>query len=1097
MQTDNSFNKDFADNLNSILSGKLPAREKLNELGLLFTFILENLTDNELINFTTLFSRIVYLQNHSNYKRKKIYILHVFRKIIENSESRFDLAEQLSIAQEAIQILLIQDDKANYVIDADIDKLVFSEPNSSHSFQSNESGIILDEADGLIFISDNKPDKQWKIELEDTHQLNQLRRILEFEDNFIHVNLMNVKFDLETELVKPKLVIVLPNYLMDVTSIAECFKSDGQVPEQFILRKFIRIQKKVPLVLGNAANQFLDALVYDSKLDMKELMLQVFRSDPLAFLSFDEKEMADFFSKAALHFKNIKSVLSHQLKAVGIDVDNTYTEPSFLSNLYGLQGRLDLLHQTDQNRVNNIIELKSGSVYKPNTYNIANNHYTQTLLYDLMVNSSFGKGTTVSNYILYSKLETESLRFAPKATNQQVLALRLRNDLVFIDLLLQNLDKDHFYKKFVHILESRGRGVDRFVSERLFQFGSLFENLTELEQLYFRSFAAFNAREHSISKIGTHGISRSNGLATLWMDTIAEKIEQFSILYHLSIKENKTFESDPTLTLSRTPESNKLAKFRVGDIVVLYPFTNAQDSPLRNQIFKCTILELSDQDVKLKLRDKQFNQTIFNAYQYWNVEPDLLDSSYLQMYRNLTHWMGMNRKTRSLLLGTQQPRPAQKMNYHFDASQLTDEQTSVMKKMIDANDLFLLWGPPGTGKTSVMIRELVRHFSTSNSPVLLLAYTNRAVDEICDAILALGESYRSAYVRVGSNHSCHDSHKPRLFNNLVKTCNSRQELKNLLDVNQIYVSTISSLLGKLELFKLKSFDTIIIDEASQVLEPMILGLMGYTDKVILIGDHKQLPAVVQQSEFQCKVKFPILKDEIKLQTLNRSLFERLFGIYVENTWEENFARLSLQGRMHSRIMAFPSNHFYDGKLKVLTEEQNGFTLLNSAFLDFVNKNRVIFIDCEVAETVTRKTNQNEALLVSKLVHFFEKEKQDFSEKYLGVITPFRAQIALIVNQLEKDHIQVPITVDTVERYQGSARNHIIYSMCNTKSNLLSRTQKEDGIEIDRKFNVALTRAKESLIIIGNQSILSRNPIYKAWIEQAVHISQEDLDKFVN
>jgi len=1092
--------RDFKTSLEAIHASQNNPSKKLHELGLLFNLFIEYLTKTEHLTFTTLFSRIAYLKTRYTINAKQIFLLQVFRRIIEQKSKAYDLEAKMQICEQAFNLLFHLTKKNEEIYQADFDALIFEEPDQATKFRTNVFGLSYLENENYFFIPESDPDLVWKLSIENQKILNQLKRLLEFGNQFIHVNLLKVTFDFDAKIAQPQTIVMLPNYLLDVTSVAECFKPKGEVPENFILKKFIRPQKKLPLVLGNAANQFLDALVYDIELSLDDLMKDLFHSDPLGFVMFPDDEIKKFFQQSKTHYKNIKLVLKNQLRKVGIDVNNTYTEPSFLSNIYGLQGRLDLLHQTNNNKTNNIIELKSGSVFMPNAYNIAKNHYTQTLLYDLMVNSSFGKGTNVSNYILYSKMDTEQLRFAPKATAQQELALVLRNDLIYIEQLLQHLDDDQNYQRFEHVLNSKGRGIDRFVSQRLSKFADLVNTLSALEKLYFRSFVSFIAREHAISKIGAHGIERSNGLATLWMDTIEEKIEQFSILAMLEIHENKSDTSDPYIKFQKTQDSNKLSKFRKGDIVVLYPASEFMDSPLRNQIFKCTILEIESNQVKLRFRNTQYNQTIFKENKYWNIEPDSLDSGYMQMYRNLTHWMCLPEDYRTLILGLRPPEPGLVQSLNFENKDLTAQQKEVMDKMILSKELFLLWGPPGTGKTSIMIRELVRNLNQQGGDILLLAYTNRAVDEICEAISSIDESYAESYIRIGSSHAAGAKYVPRLLNKLAVNCKDRKAIENLLGQHKIYVATIASMLGKLELFTIKSFGTIIIDEASQVLEPTLLGLMGRADKVIMIGDHKQLPAVVQQSTQEAQVKFDSLKQEVGLESLDRSLFERLFHNYQRNGWSDNFAVLSYQGRMHEAIMAFPSKMFYNDQLNVLDSiprlKENK---ISDDFLGFILSKRVLFINSNIDQNLTHKTNRHEAEIVKKLTQLFYTDvKTDVqeSDKYVGVITPFRAQIALIDSLLENQHFYKSLTIDTVERYQGSARDHIIFSMCmNRASQMLGSLSKEEEV-LDRKFNVALTRAKESIIVIGNKEILGKNPIYKSWVADAVEIEESVLDKYL-
>jgi DNA replication ATP-dependent helicase Dna2 len=151
-------------------------------------------------------------------------------------------------------------------------------------------------------------------------------------------------------------------------------------------------------------------------------------------------------------------------------------------------------------------------------------------------------------------------------------------------------------------------------------------------------------------------------------------------------------------------------------------------------------------------------------------------------------------------------------------------------------------------------------------------------------------------------------------------------------------------------------------------------------------------------------------------------------------------------------------------------------------------------------SANHKTNIHEAKLVAQVVQQFQNifltNKLPFGKQTIGIITPFRAQIATIRHELssqrsigfqhsseQNDFDPDQITIDTVERYQGGARDIIIISLCTNKESQLAAISSfsKDG-KVDRKLNVALTRARKHLVILGNAEILNTNPIYRALIE---------------
>jgi DNA replication ATP-dependent helicase Dna2 len=287
---------------------------------------------------------------------------------------------------------------------------------------------------------------------------------------------------------------------------------------------------------------------------------------------------------------------------------------------------------------------------------------------------------------------------------------------------------------------------------------------------------------------------------------------------------------------------------------------------------------------------------------------------------------------------------------------------------------------------------------------------------------------------------------------------------------------------------------VVIDEASQILEPMLVGLLPKFKHFLLIGDHKQLPAVVAQDPELSKV-YDTRLHEIGLYDLRNSFFERLYKRAQTQNWHHAYAQLSHQGRMHQEIMTFPSRYFYEEKLRILPPETPGhevqISMLNypklaeaSVLEKALSSQRMIFCTTPLDKLgAAHKTNRHEAELVGELVEkiqaLYTREGRAFTPRSLGIITPYRAQIAQIRQALLHKGIDVDlITIDTVERYQGGARDIIIISLStNTASQFRSLISlSEEGV--DRKLNVALTRAREQLIILGNEELLSGNEVYR-------------------
>lgn len=528
-------------------------------------------------------------------------------------------------------------------------------------------------------------------------------------------------------------------------------------------------------------------------------------------------------------------------------------------------------------------------------------------------------------------------------------------------------------------------------------------------------------------------------------------------------------------------------------------------------VFKGNIEEISDCNIRIRLRAAQQNARVLPMESRYAIEHDYMDTSFRCMYWGLSAFLSATKDRRDLLLNQRKPEFDTALNGAISAA--ADDFVRITLKAQAAKDYFLLVGPPGTGKTSRALRSMVEAFYREGKEILLLSYTNRAVDEICKMLTAITPEVD--FIRIGSELSCDGVYRPHLIENVLESCSTRREVQERMARCRIFVGTVATLSAKTELFRLKTFDVALIDEATQILEPQLLGLLcmrGVTGgnaigKFVLIGDHKQLPAVVLQSSEQSEIQDEGLRG-IGLHNLKDSLFERLYRNAIGQQAVDgrqtsafnsrfsafnSFDMLCRQGRMNVEVAAFPNRAFYGGLLQpVGLEHQTGVLKLSpelsaDEFAALLTR-RVAFLPSVPEPPMqSAKMNRSEAKIVAGLAAAVYRQ-YTFAEgcfsaaSTLGVITPYRSQIALIKKEIEALGIPAlnEILVDTVERFQGSERDVIIYSFCvNRLSQLrfLANLTEENGIRIDRKLNVALTRARKQMFIIGVRQLLEQNPIY--------------------
>jgi len=1091
---------------------ELELREKIKALHHLLGLLFVEVTKQERIHFSTLFARIAYAGHQYGLSKRLLFYLHHFRigarqigsLSSENaSEIDRDAIYQLGlkVLVESVEALLGVAPPSDPGLSISGEWPVRVSPVEVRDFRPSARVVVLeDDADArqLVVRDAADPGELVRVQygLPDRNEnfqptIDLIRRVFGLP---VTLNLLDVEVDV-AGVYRPRAFVIEPDYLVDVTAIAECFKPDGNEPWLHLLKKYLPIPPNKYLLLGHIANFFLDELLGNPAATFKELFPRVFHLNPLAFCLFSDREIREIMQRAQGHYVNLKRAIAQDLDEAGIDPAHAYLEPSFYSELYGLQGRLDLFCQREEQAA--IVELKSGKPFMPNLHGLSNNHFVQTLLYDLLIRSTFGRQADPLSYILYSSQQERALRYAPRVAAQQYEALQVRNHLLALEDLLARLGAPGAdllrdgRRLFGRLRPGRFPAARGFFRRDLADFAAVFDGLDEVEQRYFTAFSGFIAREHRLAKTGVQGIDRLNGQASLWLNELDAKRDDFEVISFLRVLENKAGEEEPLVTFRKTEATNDLANFRRGDIAVLYPYVEGQSGVLNNQIFKCTILEITNEQVVVRLRSRQFNDALFQRFDTWNLEHDLLDSGYIGLYRGLYAFAAAPKEKRDLLLGRRPPRQGTAAASPPPV-ELTAEQQAIFQRMLAAEDYFLLWGPPGTGKTSMMLKHLVDHLlNHTEENLLLLAYTNRAVDEICEAIEAIGEHLRDHYLRIGSRYATDERFRTQLLRAKTEQTSSRQELLDIIGGHRIVVATVASISSRPELLELKHFDRVLIDEASQILEPLLAGLLPRFQRFVLIGDHKQLPAVVVQDSDRSEVQDDALR-ELGLTNLRNSLFERLYKRAIDAGWDGAYAQLSHQGRMHRDIMTFPSRYFYGNTLRILPEslpihrrqlEAPGLPLDQQDPMSAKLGRRIVFLPTPVdAGSATRKTNRHEAELIAGLVRFFRRQYQTaghaLDPSRLGVITPYRAQIAHIRQVLEEQDIDPDtFTIDTVERYQGGARDVILISLCtNTIDQLTSLVSlSDDGV--DRKLNVALTRAREYLVIVGNPELLQQNGTY--------------------
>ncbi|MCA9122309.1 MAG: AAA family ATPase [Planctomycetaceae bacterium] len=459
---------------------------------------------------------------------------------------------------------------------------------------------------------------------------------------------------------------------------------------------------------------------------------------------------------------------------------------------------------------------------------------------------------------------------------------------------------------------------------------------------------------------------------------------------------------------------------------------------------------------------------------------------------------------RSVFLGETTPTQqvidaAEKFDGRLNASQI-----DAIRFALGAKDLSMIHGPPGTGKTTTVV-EVIRRAVARGDKVLACAPSNMAVDNLFEKLLTIGARvvrlghparvmpelrthtldlmvddhedmqlakkltrdahalYRrsSRFTRAkpapGERHSLREEAKNMLADAQRL---ERQVIQQILDNADILCATLtgldSTLLGR------RRFEWLVIDEACQTTEPTCWIPLSVCERVLLAGDHCQLPPTV-------------VSREAASEGFAVSLFERLMELHGEQVSR----RLTVQYRMHEQIMSFSSQQFYESELIAdasvrhhLLHDLPDIELSEATFspVAFVDTAGAGFDD-ELEPDGESRRNPGEAELVRRKVQALRETGLAASD--IAVIAPYAAQVRLLRDVIDTERLEI----DTVDGFQGREKEAVIISLVRSNSN------GDIGFLADvRRMNVALTRARRKLIVVGDSATIGTHLFYQQMLD---------------
>jgi superfamily I DNA and/or RNA helicase len=586
--------------------------------------------------------------------------------------------------------------------------------------------------------------------------------------------------------------------------------------------------------------------------------------------------------------------------------------------------------------------------------------------------------------------------------------------------------------------------------------------------------------------------------------TLRERAEQgLSVLDLESIEEEVGLGGRILLTLARADRAPFPVPLHNGDLVAVMPRRAEVQEPARALISRAT-------RTRLQLAfDRAPPPFLHEGLLRLDVVPN--DVTYERVRAGLERMKaldkGAERRKREVILGNEPPRFDKPKEFE-PARPLNPEQLDAVARALAAEDFFLVHGPPGTGKSTVLAEIAVQAVERGER-LLCTAASNAAVDHLLE--LCLDQGLRA--IRVGhparvaprlQEHTLDiivEEHPDRVLarelfdeafelfgyarrqrtqgrsrERFSKARASTTEAKSLMDeARALERKAVHAVLERARVVCVtlaslgsgvianESFDLALIDEATQATEPLtLLGLLR-APKVVLAGDPKQLPPT-------------ILSQEAARAGLSVSLFERLLQDHGEGVKR----MLREQYRMNTRIMDFPSREMYGGELRAHPSVANrtlADVLTPGAEVDAPP---VLFLDTagkgfeeQVEESSQSLYNTGEAdLIVARVKALLAA---GLAPRELAVVTPYSAQAFHLRERVEP--LSADIEVDTVDAFQGREKDAILVTF--TRSN----TEGQLGFLTDlRRMNVALTRARRHLFVVGDSATLSGHAFYARFIE---------------
>jgi ATP-dependent RNA/DNA helicase IGHMBP2 len=591
--------------------------------------------------------------------------------------------------------------------------------------------------------------------------------------------------------------------------------------------------------------------------------------------------------------------------------------------------------------------------------------------------------------------------------------------------------------------------------------------------------------------------------------SLAERRKQGVCWYPVELERTKFDMGERLLVkVSRPPEHRDAHMFQSGKLISL--FSNAGANHENSELVTGVVNQVNEYEMLMSLNCDEIPGWINDGY--LGVQLLFDENAYREM-ENAVKTLIKTRDDRinwlkGVLLGGIEADT--KESHPVTIPGLNQSQNDALNLIRNASDVAIVHGPPGTGKTTTLVQSIL-YLLKEESQVMVCAPSNAAVDLLVEKlddqgvnVVRIGHPARVTE-RILSNTldakiARHDDFK-NLKSLRKKTGEyralalkykrnfgreEREQRGHLLaesrklneEAEHLEFYIVNSILSKAQViastlvgannYHLKGmhFHSVFIDEAAQALEPACWIPILKSQRVVFAGDHFQLPPTIKSYE-------------AAKNGLDETLFEK--AIRRNNA----DAMLREQYRMHDKIMEFSNGYFYKGQLVANENVKSWTTFTDDPPMEFIDTAGTGFFEQIEQETRSSLNKEEANLLFRHLDDYLQQlELHGGLEKIanIGIISPYKAQVSLLQDLFDEKYADSPdlsrkVAINTVDSFQGQERDIIYISM------VRSNEKGEIGFLADtRRMNVAMTRARKKLVIIGDSATIGTNPFYEKFLD---------------